>query len=108
MSPNQRAAKRIPIGVVGIEIQGICSTGRIRDISATGLRVQDCDISPEIGDHIRVTFVLALDQPGFEVEGCVVRHTEDKGFAIRFEAIEPRLRSILVQLSTKAQELPDL
>ena len=108
MSSNKRGADRIPIGIVGIEINGLCTTGRIRDISATGLRVEECDVKPELGEHVRVTFVLAIDQPGFEVEGRVVRHTDSNGFALAFEAIEPRLRTILGQLATRAQELPDI
>jgi len=105
---DQRYAERVKIGEVGLEAAGVCSVGRIFDISATGIRIEQGVFMPDIDSEVRVTFVLSLDQPGFEVLGRVTRHTESGGFALEFEAVEARLRDMLERLTARMRELPDL
>ena len=105
---NRRTCERVPLSLVGIEIGTLCTTGRVYDISTSGLRVEECEILPEIGSEIRVTFVLAVDRPAFMLDGKVVRHTSAAGFAVEFVAVEPRLRDLVQSLADRIQELPDL
>ena len=105
---ESRKAERVPISSIGIEAGTVCGVGRIYDVSATGLRVEECDVRPPLGDHTRLTFVLSVDQPAFEVEAQVVRHTESGGFAVSFVAVEPRLRELVSSLAMRVQSLPDL
>jgi len=105
---EKRGNERIRIGEVGLEIDGVCEVGRIYDISASGVRVEETSVQPAIGAHVRVTFVLSLSEPGFEAVGAVTRHTETGGFALEFAAVEPRLRDLLSQLADRAKTLPDL
>ena len=105
---DQRDSERVRIGEVGLEADGLCSVGRIYDISASGVRVEESPFKPDLGQDIRVTFVLSIDQPGFEVLGRVTRHTHSGGFALEFEAVEPRLRTLLIQLADRVRVLPDL
>ena len=104
---EQRTDDRVSIGIVGLEIDGLCSTGRVHDISGTGARIEDTPLKPAVGADVRVTFVLSLDRPGFEVLGEVVRFTETGGFAISFSAVDPRLRAVLIELADRARALPD-
>ncbi len=105
---EKRESERFRIGEVGLEIGGVCAVGRIYDISATGIRIEDASFKPELGDRIRVTFVLSLAEPGFEAEGTVTRHTDTGGFALEFAAVEARLRNLLLLLAERARDLPDL
>ena len=107
MGMEQRTDERVTIGIVGLEIDGLCSTGRVHDISAVGARIEDTPLKPAVGAHVRVTFVLSLDRPGFEVLGEVVRFTDTGGFAISFSAVDPRLRNVLIELAERARQLPD-
>jgi hypothetical protein len=106
--PNQRLSDRVPLTVIGIEVGALCGTGRIHDVSATGLRIEECAIAPDVGERARLTFVLSVEQPAFEAEGLVVRHTETGGFAVRWVAVQPRLRELVALLVARLQELPDL
>jgi len=105
---SKRDNERVRVGEVGLEYQGVCAVGRIHDISASGVRIEDAHFKPEIGGEIRVTFVLSLDQPGFEVLGRVIRYTDTGGFALEFQAVEARLRELILQLAERALELPSL
>jgi len=107
MSIDQRIENRVTVGVVGLEIDGVCSTGRVHDISASGARIEDTPLKPPIGAPVQITFVLSLDRPGFEVLGEVARLTETGGFAIAFQAVDPQLRTILIELAEQARRLPD-
>jgi hypothetical protein len=106
--PNERLCERVPISVIGIEVGTLCGTGRIYDVSATGLRIEECAIVPPVGERTRLTFVLSVEQPAFEVEAVVVRHTQTGGFAVQFVAVEARFRERVAALVARMQELPDL
>jgi hypothetical protein len=105
---NRRFSDRVPISVIGIEVGTLCGTGRIYDVSATGLRVEECGIVPPVGESTKLTFVLSVEQPAFEVQAKVVRHTETGGFAVTFVAVEPRFRELVAALAERVQSLPDI
>jgi hypothetical protein len=105
---DKRFSARVPISVIGIEVGTLCGTGRIYDVSATGLRVEECGIVPAVGESTKLTFVLSVEQPAFEVQAQVVRHTETGGFAVTFVAVEPRFRDLVAALAERVQKLPDI
>ncbi len=106
--PTGRAAERVATTVVGIELGSVCGTGRIYDVSATGLRIEESQMLPTVGEAVRLTFVLSVEQPAFEVEGTVARHTESGGFAVVFRAVDARLEGLIEELARQVQKLPGM
>ena len=107
-SNNRRAEPRVPLSIVGIEIGHLCGTGRVFNVSETGLRIEDCPLRPQIGKRARVNFALSPDHEPFTFEAEVVRHTETGGFAVAFIAVDPRFRTLIGSLAEQVQCLPDL
>ena len=88
---NRRVPVRFAIGFEGRHIEG---AGYAKDISVSGALIEDAEPLLLAGASIRLRFSLLRNAIPIELDAQVVRETE-KGFAVQFEEVDPRLRSIL-------------
>jgi hypothetical protein len=70
------------------------SVGRINDVSAASLRIEESGIVPPIGTATPVVFPLD-DFCAFQAESIVVRYTERGGFAVARVAVEPQVNYLV-------------
>jgi hypothetical protein len=106
---DARASARHLIFVpVAIESGATIDEGRLCDISATGGRIEKATVRPAIGDCVVITFAFSLSEPSFEIVSRVVRHTDQGGFAVHFEQIDPRLKDTVARAAAILNSLPDL
>jgi hypothetical protein len=106
---EQRSAPRHPLYVpVAIESDGTCDEGRLCDVSVGGGRIERARFKPAIGATVTITFAFSLNESAFQVQGRVVRHTqEDGGFAVVFEAVDPALKEAVERAAVALRALPD-
>jgi len=63
------------------------------DLSYSGARLDEVSILPELGTDVRL-YVFVQPVLPFELEGKVVRHTEN-GFAIEYKVLDPEVRRLV-------------
>jgi c-di-GMP-binding flagellar brake protein YcgR len=108
---ERRSAQRIPLEIhAAIECEGRSAHGWLCDFSATGARVEYSGLQPPAGASVRVTFCPSPNEENssFDLHARVVRATEFGGFAVRFEAADPRLKRELARLAEHIAELPSV
>jgi hypothetical protein len=82
-------------------------SGRLLDLSETGMRIEGIESPPAVGTHLRLSVSPLPNVPPLELEGEVVRLTETGGFAARFrpadDATERLLRLVLMSAPILSQ-----
>jgi len=105
---QRRGEARIKLSVpVAVEYGSLCDSGTLCDISLSGARLEDTGVKPEIGRQVTITFGLDDSGDTFELIARVIRATELGGYAVRFEAIDPRLKQSLLIMSSLIHNMPD-
>jgi hypothetical protein len=103
----ERRAHRVPVyfscEFFGRKIQG---EGMVRNISVSGALVEEAEPLLIAGTEVKLRFSLGPDTLPVEVGAEVVRETEG-GFAVRFDCIDARVRSVLQQLIARARDRQD-
>jgi len=103
-----RLAPRISLSIpVAVEFGAICDTGTLCEISVTGARLEGTRLDPPEGRQITITFALDGHREPFEVVARVVRQVEPQGYAVEFEAIDPRLKDALGDATQRIKAFPD-
>jgi len=103
----KRVAPRIEISVpVAVEMGTTCDDGILCDISLTGARLERTGIRPELGSQVTIVFSLKGHRGAFEIVARVVRTTESHGYAVQFEAIDPKLKTAFEYAFSVLQALP--
>jgi hypothetical protein len=92
---------------VAVEFGSTCAEGRLCDISVSGGRIEQAHVKPALQSQVTITFAFSLAEPAFEVIGRVIRHTGEGGFAVQFEAIDPKLKSAVERAASALKKLPD-
>jgi hypothetical protein len=92
----RRIAPRIELSIpVAVELGTTCDDGVLSDISLSGARLERTGIRPLTGSQVTIIFSLKGHRSPFEVVARVVRATESGGYAVQFEAIDPKLKAAL-------------
>jgi hypothetical protein len=108
-SGHKRVSPRVELSIpVGIELEAACDEGILCDISLGGARLEGTSIQPAPGSEVVVTFAVKGYRRPFEVLARVVRTTEDGGYAVEFEAIDPKLKAAFELVRSIVRKLPDL
>ena len=89
---NQREQVRVLAAFEGPQISG---RGTIRDISTSGARIEEIDDRPGIGTPLVVQLFMFPNQHPVTLVANVVRETESGGFAVEFDGLDDRTRSLL-------------
>jgi hypothetical protein len=93
-----RAAVAVPADFVG---GGISGSGRLRNLSISGARIEGSEHRPEIGTPLVVQLFPLPGVMPLHVFAEVVRETETGGFAVRFRSSEAKRRMLrLMTLSS--------
>jgi hypothetical protein len=77
--------------------------GKIRDISVSGMYVEQRDHDLDLGDLVRAPLWLLSEGTTVFLEGSVVR-AEPGGFAVRFQGMDSRTEEALRQVLPQAEE----
>ncbi len=105
--PGQRpAAERYSVSVqVGILSEHGQMCGSVRDISISGARIEHTGHLPPEGEELQLGFAFYAHALPVPIRARVVRHTENRGFAVTFEDVDFRtqilLRSLLPNVSSE-------
>jgi Tfp pilus assembly protein PilZ len=105
----RRTSPRLEISIpVGLEFESCCDEGILCDISLSGARLEGTALQPGLGTQVVLTFAVQGNRRPFEVEARVVRVTPDGGYAVEFEAVDPRLKAGLEHVYAFIRKLPDI
>ena len=105
----RRTSPRLELSIpVGLELESGCDEGILCDISLSGARLEGTAIQPALGTEVIVSFAVRGRRRPFEIEARVVRVTPDGGYAVEFEAIDPRLKAGLEYVHAFIRKLPDI
>jgi len=103
----RRVAPRINLSVpVAVETGTTCDDGTLCDISLSGARLERTGIRPSSGDRVTIVFGLKGYVHPFEIIARVVRPTDSGGYAVQFEAIDPKLKTTLESALSVLHALP--
>jgi hypothetical protein len=103
----RRVAPRIDLSVpVAVEMGTTCDDGTLCDISLSGARLERTGIRPMSGDRVSIVFGLKGFVQPFEIIARVVRPTDSGGYAVQFEAIDPKLKATLEAALSVLHALP--
>ena len=98
--PSSRPAPRVTVAIpVALESGTLCDEGQLRNLSLSGARVENTKISLSVGASVTLTFSMSPKGRVFEVPSCVVRRTENGGYAMRFDVLDPALRAAIEGLA---------
>jgi hypothetical protein len=104
--PERRRERRyripIPLEYVCPE-RDIPGKGRIRDISVSGMYVEQSDHDLDAGDGVRAPLWLLFEATTVFLEGTVVR-AEPGGFAVKFHGMDSRAEETLSQVLPQAEQ----
>jgi len=93
---DRRVAPRYLIDApVRIRCGNVCKRGKVRDMSSTGVRIEDIDLQPPEGTRLQLEFSFFKDSPPVPLAGEVVRKTDTGGFCVEFRAVDSRTRAVL-------------
>jgi hypothetical protein len=73
-------------------------TAVVRDMSASGARVEEVGFGPQRGDVVVLTLRFYESALPVRIEGTVMRHTEAGGFAVQFHPLPPRVRAQIASI----------
>ena len=104
--PERRKERRyrilVPLEYVCPE-RDLPGKGKIRDISVSGMYVEQFDHDLDVGDRVRAPLWLLADTTTVFLEGNVVR-SEPGGFAVRFQEMDSRAEETLRQVLPQAEQ----
>jgi hypothetical protein len=102
-----RVAPRFALTLpVAVEFGSLCDAGVLSDISLSGARLEQTGLRPSVGSEVTLVFALGDDKP-FEIAARVVRPTDAGGYAVQFEALDPRFKAALAQAALLLGKLPN-
>ena len=103
----RRVAPRVELSIpVAVELGTTCDDGVLCDISLSGARLERTGIRPPLGSQVTIIFSLKGHRRPFELVARVVRATDSGGYAVHFEAIDPKLKAALEYGFSVLQALP--
>lgn len=106
-APGQpTAAERYSVSVqVGILTEEGHMCGNVRNISVSGAHIEHTGYLPPEGSMLQLGFAFYAHALPVPMQARVVRHTEERGFAVEFEDVDFRtqvlLRSLLPNVSSE-------
>ena len=104
---ERREAPRYALKVpVDITCAGGVRKGRVQDISALGLRVEEGQIQPAEGTVVGLNLSLYPNSVPLALEARVVRHTETGGFCVKFVNLDARVERVLRTVLPKIAGAP--
>jgi len=68
--------------------------GVLAEISYAGAKLTGASIQPTVGSRVKL-YVFVQPVSPFELEGQVVRHIDENGFAITYELFDPEVRKLV-------------
>ncbi len=93
---TRRIAPRYRLNVpVRISANHRKGEGRVEDMSASGVRVENSNIRPPDGLKVVLKFAFFPNSPPISISAEVVRTTESGGFAARFFDLDWRMQRVL-------------
>ena len=94
---ERRVAPRfeLPIPVKIRRPDGFVADARIKNISATGCRIETSKFVPRIGSQFSLKLLFLAPNGSIRLRAQVVRHTGGGEFAARFLSLTPRLEGAL-------------
>ncbi len=95
---ERRDAPRFP-GRVHFSAGRMDGTGLIEDLSLSGANIAEADCCPKLGSRVRLSFATGESQSPLYASGKVIRR-RPSGFALRFEAVERGLQSLLLAVGS--------
>lgn len=72
--------------------------GVLAEISYAGAKLTGASVLPPIGTKVKLYIFVQPVSP-FELEGHVVRHIEENGFAITYELFDAEIRQLVDDVS---------
>ena len=107
---ERRAAPRfeLPIPVSVRQSDGEVARGLIKNISASGVWIENSGFIPEIGSRFSLKLLFLEPSRGIRLRAEVVRYTGSGGFAAKFLSLNPQSESVLrLLLPALADECDD-
>jgi hypothetical protein len=105
----RRTSPRLELSIpVGLDLESGYDAGMLCEISMSGARVEGSAIQPALGSEVIVNFAVLGDKRSFEIQTRVVRLIPEGGYAVEFEAIDPRLKVALEQVYQFLRKLPSI
>jgi len=95
MSDRRVAPRYLIEAPVRVRSGTVSKMGRVRDMSSTGVRIEDVDLQPPEGTRLQLEFSFFKDSPPVTLAGEVVRKTETGGFCVKFRTVDSRIRAVL-------------
>ncbi len=68
--------------------------GVLAEVSYAGARLTGASVQPPVGSRVKLYIFVQPVSP-FELEGHVVRHVDEDGFAITYELFDPEIRALV-------------
>ncbi len=68
--------------------------GVLAEVSYAGARLTGASVQPPVGSRVKLYIFVQPVSP-FELEGHVVRHIDEDGFAIAYELFDPEIRALV-------------
>ncbi len=93
---------------VKFRCDSVVSEGILVDVSLVGARIEGVDRRPPPGKRLDLVLRLAASDRLVEVPVEVIRHTETRGFAVRFCESDVRVLRILRMLLHRLEELSEM
>lgn len=77
---------------------GPLGSGRIKDLSTTGARIEETDLCPEVGSSLVVALSAIALATSVKVYAEVVRETETGGFCVHFQLGDSKQRMLRLMM----------
>ncbi len=90
---------------VKFRCDSVVSEGTLVDMSLVGARIEGVDRRPPPGKRLELVLCLAGSDSLVEVPVEVIRHTETRGFAVRFCEPDVRVLRILRTILPRLEEI---
>ena len=80
---------------------GRVGDGAIADLSTSGARLEDSDLSARVGEGICIAFAFFPTSEPVRFSGRIARLVGSDGFGVAFQGLDPRAREMLRKLLPK-------
>lgn len=101
-SRERRAEPRFEVELAATwRIETTSGAAVVRDMSASGARIESAGVRPAIGEGIDLSIRIYPGAVPVRVDGKVMRHTETGGFAVQFQSMKPRVRAQIASILPK-------
>jgi Tfp pilus assembly protein PilZ len=105
----RRTSPRLELSIpVGLVLESGYDTGILCEIGLSGARLEETSIQPPMGSEVFVSFAVLGDRRPIEIQARVARFVPEGGYAVEFEAVDPKLKVAFEHVHAFIRKLPDI